>query len=102
MSLDDLAAAFAENLPEANDIIMTTGQRLRSQGHAKGRVEGRVDTLRRLLRVRFGELPPELLQRLQNGTEPELERWTERLLRAGSLRELFADGPPPGSAGDQT
>ena len=95
VSLDDLAAAFAEHLPQPNDMIMTTGQRLRSQGHAEGlaegRVEGRVDTLRRLLQVRFGELPPELLHRLRNGTEPQLERWTERLLSASSLAELFAE-----------
>ncbi|MCU0867466.1 MAG: Rpn family recombination-promoting nuclease/putative transposase [Planctomycetes bacterium] len=95
VSLEDLAAAFTEHLQQPNDMIMTTGQRLRSQGHAEGlvegRVEGRVDTLRRLLQVRFGELPPDLLHRLQHGSEPELERWTERLLGASSLAELFAE-----------
>jgi len=54
------------------------------------RREGKAELVQRLLSLKFGELPPPLRGRIAGATELELELWSERLLSAGSLSEVFA------------
>lgn len=63
---------------------------LRRRRTAKGRVEGRIETLRRQLTKRFGPLPSELDSRLDQATAEQVDLWTDRILDARSLSELFA------------
>ncbi|TBU92206.1 hypothetical protein DNJ96_15445, partial [Stutzerimonas kirkiae] len=63
----------------------------RLAGKAEGKIEGRADSLRRLLQLRFGALPDALEQRLQCADEAELTTWTERVLFAGQLEQVFAE-----------
>jgi hypothetical protein len=71
---------------------------LREEGWQKGRREGRQEGLHelmaRLLRKRFGELSEPVRTRLRNASLEQLETWTDRLLDAGSLDEVFGPVPP--------
>lgn len=55
----------------------------------RGRAEGEADVLRELLTLKFGPLPVDVAQRLHSATEPELQRWTARVLGADSLLAIF-------------
>ena len=61
----------------------------RQQGRQQGCREGEVLLLRRMLESRFGELPPSIVQRLDEATLDQLEQWAVRLLSATSLEALF-------------
>jgi hypothetical protein len=95
---------------EAGDLIMTTAQQLIQQGIEqgfeqgiekgikkgieqgieKGRVEGRRRTLAKLIQLRFTAPSAATLARLGAASEAELDLWTERILAAETLDELFA------------
>ncbi|QLF93420.1 Rpn family recombination-promoting nuclease/putative transposase [Pseudomonas sp. ABC1] len=61
----------------------------KAEGKIEGKIEGRADTLRHLLQLKFGALPDVLEQRLQNADEAELTVWTERVLFAKQLGQVF-------------
>jgi predicted transposase YdaD len=60
----------------------------------KGRQQGQLESLRRLLtrllEKRFGELPVQICTRLREASLDELESWTECLLDAASLEEVIS------------
>ncbi|MCU0862977.1 MAG: Rpn family recombination-promoting nuclease/putative transposase [Planctomycetes bacterium] len=92
---EDLQMAFSEQLNRPSTSIMSTGQRLRLEGEARGITKGisrgQAQTLQRLLVKRFGPLTEEILSKLQNASTADLDRWTDRLLDATSLDAMFAD-----------
>jgi hypothetical protein len=47
--------------------------------------------LLRLLRARFGELPPDAAARVEAADVATLEGWAERLLSAKTLAEVLED-----------
>ena len=59
------------------------------QGMERGRVEGERAVLERLLRRRFGELPPETAERLGRASAADLETWAENVLGAERLADVF-------------
>jgi predicted transposase/invertase (TIGR01784 family) len=65
---------------------------LREEGHQKGRQEGEVTLLARLLHKRFGEVPTSIVARLEAAPAAQIERWGERLFEARSLSEVFDGG----------
>ena len=103
VSQEDLQMAFSDQLHRPSTTIMSTGQRLRLEGEARGIAKGisqgisqgisrgQTQTLQRLLAKRFGPLPEALLSKLQNASSTDLDRWTDRLLDAASLDAVFAD-----------
>jgi len=60
----------------------------------KGRLDGKVQLLARLLAVRFGDLPSWASDRLSRADERTLDAWTETVLTVASLDALFGS---PGS-----
>ncbi|MCI5130908.1 MAG: DUF4351 domain-containing protein, partial [Candidatus Electrothrix sp. EH2] len=48
--------------------------------------------LLRLLRRRFGELPGWAEERLRQASSGMLETWSERVLTASTLEEVFSEG----------
>jgi hypothetical protein len=76
-------------LEELNMPLAEAVEDWRAKYRGEGQLNGERQILGRLLRKRFGELPPAITQRLQQAQLEELERWSERLLDAGSLAELF-------------
>lgn len=94
-----LAATFTRLLHRPEDTIMSTLERTyqkgRSEGHRdghrEGQTQGKADSLLRLVRRRFGPLPDGVAERLAGATSQDLDRWTDRVLDAATLAELFAD-----------
>ncbi|WP_201211333.1 DUF4351 domain-containing protein [Rhodocyclus purpureus] len=60
------------------------------RGIEKGIEKGEALLLQRLLARRFGQLPPDLIQRISQATAAEIELWGDRVLDAGSLDEVFS------------
>ena len=61
----------------------------RAEGRAKGRLDGERRVLLRQLRKRFGTIPMDVEKRVASATEAELEAWTDRVLGAATLDEVF-------------
>lgn len=92
----------AAQLPEANEALMTAAEKLirrgreeghkegRKEGHKEGRKDGQGDLLIKLLSRRFGRLPEHVLARIRIASEPQLERWAERILTAPTLDAVLA------------
>ncbi len=70
----------------------------RRKGHQEGHQEGRqigqreeeIRILRRQLQHRFGELPAWVEKRLEGGSASDLEHWSDRVLDAVILEDVFA------------
>lgn len=60
-----------------------------AKGKEEGRQEGEAALFIRLLTWRFGELSASDLERLQRATTDQLLRWSEKLLDAKTLNEVF-------------
>lgn len=94
VSFETLHMAFSKNLQHPDTSLMTTAQRLRreglEQGLTQGLTQGQSLTLVRLLIRRFGELPADRRQQVAAASQTELDRWTDRLLDANSLADVFA------------
>jgi len=67
-------------------------QKLRNEALKEGRNEGVRTVLLRQLRARFGELPAATVARVETADLADLERWSERVLGAQTLAEVF-DNP---------
>jgi len=65
----------------------------RQEGLQEGRLEGERRIVLRQLKRRFGELPEATRARIEAANTDALERWSDRLLAAGSLDEVFAEEP---------
>ncbi len=61
---------------------MTGGEKLRQEGQRRA--------LLRLLRRKFGPLPPDAQGRVAAADEATLDLWTDRVLTATSLDEVWA------------
>lgn len=74
---------------------MSTAEKLKREGRAEGLAEGltkgRAETILRMLQRRFGTVPEDLAVRVHTGSPADLDRWTDRILDASSLADLFAD-----------
>jgi hypothetical protein len=52
--------------------------------------QGEAEMLLRLLRIRFGTLPTDAVARVQEADPEILLHWSERVLTAATLDEVFA------------
>jgi len=59
------------------------------EGLLEGKLEGKLETLTRLLTRRFGPLPEWVAHRLSAGTGEQLDLWSESVLDAATLAEVF-------------
>ena len=96
-----LAQALQARKPEAKEAIMTLAEKWftegkaegraegKAEGRAEGKAEGKAETLRKLLTLKFGDVPQPILYRLASASEPELDRFIERLLSAGTIDEAL-------------
>lgn len=66
----------------------------RQEGLERGLEEGQRHTLARLLELKFGPVPDWAQARLATAPRGELARWTERVLTAESLRDVFVAEHP--------
>ncbi len=86
---------FARRLgPSAQEVAMTLAQRISEEGRREGRQEAKEKQCSRMLRqisLRFGELPDQVVQRVNQATDEDLDRWTEQILTASSLADIFPE-----------
>lgn len=64
-------------------------ERWMAEGKAEGKTEGRIETLTRQLTRRFGPVPEWAADRLRAATPEQLDQWTDLVLDAASLSEVF-------------
>ncbi len=80
--------------PEIQATMLTQGQRLEKrifdEGHKQGYDEGQRGLLLRQLTRRFGPLPTSVGRRVSNASADELMQWSDRVLDAESLDDVFA------------
>ena len=92
---------YRRQYPEEDRIVTGYFQRAREaaekqgieQGIEQGRAQGERAVLERLLRRRFGALPPDAAERLRQATRPFLATWADNLLDARTLDEVFLSTP---------
>jgi hypothetical protein len=84
-----LAWLAAQIGPEAEEVYMSTADMLRAEGEAKGVDKGAAHVLVRQLTRRFGAVPDEARQRIDTAPLEQLETWSDRVLDAESLDEVF-------------
>jgi hypothetical protein len=77
--------------PAMKNKFVSTAQQIRNEGRAEGKAEGKVASLLRLITRRFGAPADAFVARLHNATDDDLDRWTDRILDAASLADVFAD-----------
>ena len=88
---DDVLALLADRLSgPPREVVMGWAEQLRDEGRTQGRLQGRIEQLVRLVRLKFGELPPEVITKLEAASEDQLDAWTERILTAETLEALFS------------
>jgi hypothetical protein len=87
--LMEVEALLAERVVEWTEQWKQEGRR---EGLQEGRQEGRRETLTRQLQRRFGALPPWAQERVQSGSDANLDLWLDRVLDAASLEEVLTRG----------
>jgi len=71
--------------------FVTSIERLgEKRGWEKGRNEGQITLLQRLLTRKFGPLPESVQQRIQGAAPAQIETWSLNVLDAQTLEEVFA------------
>lgn len=100
LSEDQVRRALRQALPEAEETKMATlAQQWFEQGRAEGHAEGHAEGIQtgeqkmliRLLERRFGPLPETWRERIAAADAETLLVWSERLLTARRLEEVFAE-----------
>ena len=83
---------MVERLLEHEDLVMELPylRRIREEGRQEGRREGEAEMLLRLWRIRFGNLPTDTVARVHAADPETLLHWSERVLTAATLDEVFA------------
>lgn len=71
------------------DEAMTIAEQLIQEGRQEGRLEGERLVLQRQLVRKFGELDFRTRENIRLAVEQDLELWSERILEAATLEEVF-------------
>jgi hypothetical protein len=82
-----------EEYRKVQEVELTWADKLRQEGREEGVVQGKRQTLKRLLAARFGVLPNRVeasIDALDSGEE--LDGYLDRVLTAGSVEELGLEG----------
>ena len=77
---------LAERVKEWNKESLERGVQ---QGMQKGMQKGTTQVLVLQLEKKFGELSPESLQRLNDANEEQVMEWSENILSAQTLGDVF-------------
>lgn len=80
---------YQQRYPQENTKMAGLTERLLQEGMQQGREQGSLLVLQRQLTRRFGPLDDSTLQRLQQAGAQELECWTDNILDAKTLDEVF-------------
>ncbi len=86
----DCEAMLEERIKEWEKELVEKGvQEGIKKGIAEGLEQGEAEVLIRLLDRKFGEIPPEYRQRIDDADSEQLLLWAERILTAESIGDVF-------------
>jgi hypothetical protein len=82
-----------ENLYEVKTMLAERmeewKENYRQEGRQEGRQAGAVQLLMRMLEMKFGNLPADIKAKLDQADEEQIILWSERILTAETLAEMF-------------
>ncbi|MDD2556865.1 MAG: DUF4351 domain-containing protein [Desulfuromonas sp.] len=70
------------------EIMATLAQKWMNEGEARGIIGGQSALLRKLIKLRFGQIPPYVEGQLAAATAEQLERFAENVLTATTAEEV--------------
>ncbi|HVR97877.1 MAG TPA: Rpn family recombination-promoting nuclease/putative transposase [Thermoanaerobaculia bacterium] len=82
LTLEELETMLAESIDRWN-------REIREEGRQEGRQEGEARVVLRQLRLKFGPLEPEIEELVHSSDADRLLGWSERILTAESLQDVF-------------
>ena len=96
LSLEEVETMLADSIDRWNHQIREKGreegcEEAREKGCEAGRQEGEALVVLRLLRLKFGSLAPEIEERVRSADAGRLLGWSERVLTAERLQDVFRD-----------
>jgi len=95
LGLSQEEASAASSLEEIETMLLESIDRwdreLREKALQEGRQEGEARVVLQLLRLKFGPLDPEIEDRVRSADADRLLGWSERILTAESLQDVFRD-----------
>ena len=92
LTLEEIETVLAERIDRWNRELQEKGrQEGLQEGRQEGRQEAAAQVLLRQLRLKFGPLAPEVEERVRSTDADQLLEWSERILTAQHLEEVFRD-----------
>ena len=88
---DNERQLYTQRYPQEVTTMAGFAQRFTEQGHKQGLQLGEARILTALLRLRFGDLPVAVQQRIEAADADTLLRWSERVLTAQRLDEVLGE-----------
>ena len=94
-NLNEIARAALESFMQQHNYTYQSdfARKYVAEGVKEGTKKGYRELLRKLLQQRFGELPADVMARLEEADADTLDAWGGRVLTAGSLADVFASEP---------
>jgi len=86
---DNERRRYERDYPEEQEDMAGIVQRAREEGMEQGIQRGERAVLERLLQRRFGQLPTELHQKLEQASSEDLEHWVDQVFDAETLDDIF-------------
>ena len=83
---DTLRKVIRQVRPEWEEEMLSIAAR---EWKAEGKAEGKADTLLRLLRRRFGVVPPGVEARIRSADIDQLDEWSDLFVDAKALSDIF-------------
>ena len=84
---------YKAQYPQESNTMATLSERLRAEGMQKGMQQGmqqgEAAALKKLINLKFGELPHWAEEQIQSAGLPELEVWLEAILTSDTLESLL-------------
>jgi flagellar biosynthesis/type III secretory pathway protein FliH len=88
---------YKAQYPQESNTMATLSERLRAEGMQKGMQQGveqgmqqgEAAALKKLISLKFGELPHWAEEHIQSAGLPELEVWLEAILTSDTLESLL-------------
>ena len=89
---------YKAQYPQESNTMATLSERLRAEGMQKGMQQGveqgmqqgEAAALKKLINLKFGELPHWAEEKIQSAGVPELEVWLEAILTSDTLESLLS------------
>ena len=88
-SLQQLLELIRQVGSNAEEIAMTSAERLKAEGRAEGKLGGQAELLLKQLSFRFGELSNDVQTRVATASLEQLAVYAERVLSAPSLDDVL-------------